>query len=339
MGLTDPKSVTRLGYMDFLKFIGITCIVIAHANPPEWLMMLRNFDVCLMVILSTILAARSYQKHENAGFSAAVQYVWVRIKRLVIPTWIFLIFYFLVYLVISGEFYDLTYYISTFCLTRYGKGYVWVILIYVYTAILTPVFHKIGFSVLSAISVTAIYVAYEIAFHYHLGTSNPFIETTVYYFIPYGFVAYWGYNLPRMKKSVQYGVLAGAAAIFGALCLFYWQKNGHFTSVQIAKYSPRLYYVSYGIGCTYLLILLFRDKTARLFQSKFVQYISKHSMWFYLWHIFVLAAYNILNLPEIWYLKFPIVYTISLLIVFVVNKLLDLIEPKLPLKFFQYLRG
>ena len=53
----------RIAYVDFLKIIGLSCIILAHVNPPAWIMMLRSFDVPLMVIISSILAELSYSKY------------------------------------------------------------------------------------------------------------------------------------------------------------------------------------------------------------------------------------------------------------------------------------
>ena len=53
----------RIGYVDFLKFIGLTGIILAHVGSPSWLMMLRSFDVPLMVILSSMLGKKSFEKY------------------------------------------------------------------------------------------------------------------------------------------------------------------------------------------------------------------------------------------------------------------------------------
>ena len=55
----------RIEYIDFLKFIGLTGIIIAHVGSPNWIMMLRSFDVPLMVIISSFLASYSIKKYKN----------------------------------------------------------------------------------------------------------------------------------------------------------------------------------------------------------------------------------------------------------------------------------
>lgn len=39
------SSTARISYIDFLKFVGLTGIIIAHINPPSWTILLRSFDV------------------------------------------------------------------------------------------------------------------------------------------------------------------------------------------------------------------------------------------------------------------------------------------------------
>lgn len=53
------NTMKKYPYIDFLKLVGLFCIILAHVGPPAVVMQLRNFDVPLMVILSGMLAANS----------------------------------------------------------------------------------------------------------------------------------------------------------------------------------------------------------------------------------------------------------------------------------------
>lgn len=44
----------RNTYIDFLRFIGLTLIILAHVKAPVWITELRCFDVPLMVFVSGI---------------------------------------------------------------------------------------------------------------------------------------------------------------------------------------------------------------------------------------------------------------------------------------------
>lgn len=45
----------RLKNIDVLKFIGLFCIILAHGFPPNIIFQIRNFDVVLMIMISTYL--------------------------------------------------------------------------------------------------------------------------------------------------------------------------------------------------------------------------------------------------------------------------------------------
>ena len=339
----ETHSTGRISYIDFLKFIGLTGIIIAHVNPPSWVFMLRNFDVPLMVILSSILASRSFAKYSKSKASAINYYI-SRVKRLVIPTWIFLVFYFLLRCILTGQKESLKYYVDSFLLTRYGIGYVWIILIYLFSAMLIPAFAKIKPSVKVLISISATYILYEIAYFYKLGLNGSgfikdFIDTTFYYIIPYGVLTYLGYNFFKMKNRTKLKIVLVSFIVFISLAVYYWSALGSFQSVQIAKYPPRIYYLSYGIGCSFALLILCEKKKLEIYDNKVIRFISAHSLWIYLWHIFVLDIYGTLKLPEIWFIKLIIVYMLSMLITFIVNKGLDFAEKCYHISFAKYLRG
>ncbi|MBR3969086.1 MAG: acyltransferase [Clostridia bacterium] len=325
-------------YIDFLKFIGLVLIIFAHINAPGWALAIRTFDVPLMVIVSSFLASKSYAKYENQG-KFPIQYLIHRIKRLAVPTWIFLLLYFSLHFLFTKELFSLKYYISSFCLTRYGIGYVWVILIYIYSAILIPLFNKFKLSSKFIISILAIYILYETTCFLKLGENNILIDTIFYYIIPYGCLTFLGYNYDSFSKKVIHILLITSFALFIILAFIMWYIHGSPQSPSIAKYPPQLYYLSYGIFVSFLLLQFCKRYNLKIYKSKLVNYISRHSLWIYLWHIITLKLYKILNLPQIWYIEFVIILVSSLFITFVVNKLLDLIEKKRKYTFLSYLRG
>ena len=329
---------TRINYIDFLRFIGLTGIIIAHVGSPKWAIMLRSFDVPFMVILSSVLGEKSYHKFENSKLSP-MNYFFSRIKRLVIPTWILLIIYFGILYIISGNFFEFNYYIASFCLTRYGIGYVWIILIYLYSALLIPLFSKIKLSKMGMVCVTIIYLMYEVAYYFQIGVDNKLIDSTFYYIIPYGLLTYLGYNYYQIKKNNRCIIAIVSLIVFISFGVYYWYIYEAPQIVQIAKYPPRFYYLGYGIAVSFGLLLFCEKYYLKIYDNPLIRYISVHSMWIYLWHILILTAYGALKLPEIWYIKLIIVYAIAIAIIYVVNRFLDIIENKRKFKFFKYLRG
>ena len=337
------QGKNRLYYIDFLKCVGLIGIIIAHVGSPGWAKMLRSFDVPLMVILSSILANRSYSKYSKSKTSV-MDYYLSRIKRLVIPTWVFLTIFFVFKFIVTGNTKSVKYYLASYLLTRYGIGYVWVILIYLYSAMLIPLFAKLKLSIKGIAIVVISYLIYEIAYHYGLGLNDGgivryFFDTTFYYIVPYGLITYLGYNYSRMSMKAKYAILVTSVIAFVSLACFYWADTGKFQRVQIVKYPPRLYYLSYGIACSFALLMICERKNRPLFENKVVRFISSHSMWIYLWHILVLTLYDMFKAPEIWFVKLIVVLIVSSVIVIIVNKLLDLLESRHHFSWIKYLRG
>jgi peptidoglycan/LPS O-acetylase OafA/YrhL len=338
MNTEEKVLADRIRYIDFLKFIGLTAIIVAHVGSPNWLMAIRSFDVPFMVILSAILGERSFRKFENNP-TGPWRYCISRVKRLVFPTWIFLVIYFGVYFVLTGKFFDWKYYLSSFALTRYGIGYVWVILVYLYSALLIPLYSKIKLSKYGMFGIAVIYILYELAYYFQIGVDNKFLDTTFYYLVPYGVLTYLGYNYRHIEKKQKGIIVVAALAIFVGLGIYYWLKCGNPQLVQIAKYPPRLYYLGYGVAVSFLLLLICENWDLKIYGNAVIRFVSKNSMWIYLWHILVLTAYGFLKLPKVWYVKLPIVYIGAVSVVLLVNKILDVIEKKKTITVFKYLRG
>ena len=332
------KKVSRLGYIDFIKCIALNGIILAHVGSPSIVMMLRSFDVPCMVMLSSLLASYSYKKFSTNKFSVP-NYLLFRFKRLVFPTWVFLTLYFGLYWLLSGHRYDVKYYLASYLLTRYGIGYVWIILIYLYCALLVPLFQKTGLKYKSILSVLLLYLLYEIAYYLQLGTENKILMSTLYYIIPYGSVAFLGFHYNAMSAKTKYCILSISLFVFVSFAMYYRISEGSFQLVQISKYPPRLYYLSYGVLGSFTLLLLCEKLNFIWFSHPIIQFISMHSMWIYLWHILWLTIYNVIKLPEIWLIKYPVVCIGAGLTVVIANKCFDLIEKKVHQEIFKYLRG
>ena len=328
----------RIGYIDFLKVIGLSCIIIAHVGSKGWVMAIRQFDVILMVLVSAILAQLSYEKHVN-NHIAPYRYYIQRFKRLVIPTWLFLILYFAKCIILSRSFQDISIYINSFLLTRYGIGYVWIILIYLYSALSIPLIYRIKKYKYGFIYAFLAYFLYELLYYYKLGINNPYIESTIYYIIPYVAITYIGYSYYSFGKKQLYSIMVISLCSVFALGFYYFNKFGKVQDFGIAKYPPRLYYISYGVLISFMMLELLRNYSFKIYKCKLVRFISSHSLWIYLWHILALDIYAKFNLPEVWYLKFIGVFFISIIIVLCVNIFLDKTKLDNKIKLLKYFRG
>ena len=57
--------------IDILKTIGILMVILAHVNPPNIIFQLRNFDVVLLIIVSSYLTIKSSKRSVTFAFSFA----------------------------------------------------------------------------------------------------------------------------------------------------------------------------------------------------------------------------------------------------------------------------
>jgi fucose 4-O-acetylase-like acetyltransferase len=77
--------------LDVLKVVGLFCIILAHVKPVDIVFQVRNFDVPLMVFLS------GFSFYISGGVKGSYrEYFFKRVKRLVIPVWIFFCLFFFV---------------------------------------------------------------------------------------------------------------------------------------------------------------------------------------------------------------------------------------------------
>ena len=308
----------RIPYLDFLKVIALVGIVIAHVSPPSPIFMLRNFDVVLMVVISSILGGVSCRgKHEgilgdcNNGIKSCVLYFMGRFKRLVIPTWILITVYF-TYQLITGNMYDLKYIMKSYMLTRYGMGYVWIVLIFLYVALLIPVycrFEKYKKSMLAVVVFS--YIAYEIFYSLRIGVDSKLLDCTLFYIIPYGFIAFLGMNYHEFSDRTKKRIIFGFSVIFFVLLVAYWIKTGSIQDVQRAKYPPRAYYISYGLAISYALLYICEHHYLKIYENEFIRFVSANSLGIYLCHVMAIQLYELFGLPQNWLLELAVVFTTS----------------------------
>lgn len=127
--------------IDFLRFFGLSLIILAHVSPPPVIFQMRNFDVPLMVILSGMSFAVAGMK------GSYLDYVMSRFRRLVIPVWVFLSIFFSV-MFFLGFKHELSTVLLSFGLIS-GIGYVWIIRIFFIMALLAPILAKLDGSIRS----------------------------------------------------------------------------------------------------------------------------------------------------------------------------------------------
>lgn len=109
-------------------------IILVHCGAPKWLAQFRCFDVPLMFFVSGLaISGKSIDNYPS--------YIFKRAKRLLIPTWGFLLIFFALLngasLVLHKELPAYNYFIESFAMIG-GIGYVWIMRIFLLVAMATP---------------------------------------------------------------------------------------------------------------------------------------------------------------------------------------------------------
>lgn len=145
--------------IDFIRFLGLTLIVLAHVYAPSGVTSLRAFDVPLMVFVSGLCS--------KPIFGSLTYYFWKRIKRLYIPTLTFLCAYFiLIYIAKAFGFYipytSSQIWGSFLLLENPSIGYVWIIRIFILMALAYPFIYRLTKNTLIFFTtIPLIYVVYN----------------------------------------------------------------------------------------------------------------------------------------------------------------------------------
>ena len=155
--------------------------------------------------------------------------------------------------------------------------------------------------------------------------NNNFIfKYFIYYIIPYGIIYSLGMNCNKIN-SKQKRKIALIFLIIFLICIsivFYY--NGKIRSTSLMKYPPRIYYISYALFVSFLLLSIFEN--LKLKEFTMINFCSKSSLWIYLWHILFLKFTEKLLTNINWIIKFLIVLFGAVLITYIQNKLVDILE-------------
>lgn len=282
--------------IDFLRFIAIICIIIAHSGPPMMLFQIRNFDVVLMIMLMGMSFCLS-SKNEKY-----FTYIVKRFKRLLLSTWIFLTLFFTLFLIISLLFKDSYYFDLNDILLSYltidGIGYVWIMGVFFIMAILNPIILRISNKIKNnniyffVLLITySIYLLLLIIYQNLSGIMDNLFEFFILRGYGYSLIAAVGIRINRLNKK-EIAILCGTFFILFMLLLFI----NDFDSINNYKYPPTLYYMSYGLCVSLLLYQAMSvNCVINFFDNKFVDFISKNSITIYFWHIISIYILEILN--------------------------------------------
>ncbi|WGY48434.1 acyltransferase family protein [Vibrio sp. ABG19] len=304
-------KVERNFKIDFLRGIGILLIIFAHIDPPDFLFQLRNFDVPMMIFLSGVSFSLSYKSIPYVG------YVVKRIFRLVFPTWLFLTLLFL--FSFDKSYVNIENVLKSYSLIS-GIGYVWFIRIIFIFSILSPIIYcsikKINSNKIIVFIIFIFFILNESLMYVFIDSIGAVSRIFLFDWLGYLPLFVLGMVIFRLRKLEMNLVF-----LFFGLVTFYYIISGVY-DIQSYKYPPRGIFISYGMFVS--LILWNYVSIGNEFIKSAIGYISRNSIWIYLFHIVFII--NLSSLTSSWIANYFIVVSGSLMLVALKNIALSMFE-------------
>lgn len=282
---------TRDVYIDFLRGLGLLLLLIAHTSPPDWLFIFRTFDVPLMVFVSSYCYKPLRSNTIDQSGRGYLKYSEARFKRIYIPVFIFLTIYFLLFkiytYVTEAVMFSLPTVIGSYLLFNIPSiGYVWIMRVFLIMALFIPFFYSrfaklkcIAFLFLITFLIAIQFFLIQLAGLIKIEILNFIYSEYVLYLIGYLPIVLLGININNYsKKEIFIIIITLITELFITFSIFGIRQP------QTYKYPPSLIYILYGLIASSCL-WIFKPLLFNLSKLSFWVYLSKNSMWLYLWHI------------------------------------------------------
>jgi len=319
---------------DFLRFLGIICILFAHSGISGIWFQLRNFDVPLLVILSGM----AYAQYSSLHYSTYLRYVKDRFVRLIIPTWIFLILYYILFRLDTINSISM---IEAFLLYDDKEIGIWIIRIFFSMALIAPFLYRFNKKITTDkqfyILVSLMYVMYVML----LFVSKKFLTKDIYgffelfvlYTISYGLIYLYGIRLINFsKKTIKIHIVI-SLSIFILYIITAYVVYHKFYPTQKFKYPPQGYYIAYAffISLSLYYVSHFTTYLDKIKCNKFITFIGSSTLWIYLWHWIALKLLEENFTLENIFVKFIFIFSFAILFSYIQREVVYLLIKKISL--------
>lgn len=316
--------------IDILRAIALIGLVLAHVHSPVWLFQLRNFDVPMMVFLSGV----AYVLTANRKVSYVV-YVFKRFVRIIIPTWIFLVFFQIgiIHQPLQGTLGKLSLMTS---------WYVWIMRVFFVIALVAP--FVVPYLLKQKLWVCFAFLCFLLGVNEYIcslswAEGSPSSKNVIFLMnVPYIIIFSFGCIIHRMNKRSILLMMLFAVLIYLILGVYFLFTTGQYMQTQVQKYPPRLYYTSYAwiwICVLWLLKNRIKEFFAKCHLLNVLTFVGSHTMWIYFWHIIFL---EIMPSRIIWSLLFFVVFVSSSIVVYIQHLILFYLTSRLPISVNKYIR-
>ncbi len=312
-------DIYRVPSIDALRFIGISCIILAHVlGPGSLLFQLRSFDVPLMVFVSGLVNARKATPDYG-------KYLVHRGLRLLIPVWLFYTLFFAVLWVLSQ--FSATYSFPTWseigrtylCLEGYG----WIIRVFLLLMLVSPLLVRLEQRLSNPLAyLTLIAGCLGLsAILTPLFDGDSFLvkdlwEGCVLFLVGYA-PAYMAGLRMRYASRIEQVIYA---AVFTLATLACFLRPGVVFDLEACKWPPQVPFMLYGMAVSCLLWLC-RPFPNALAKVRPAVFIGQNTIWIYLWH--VMALVFVFRITDKWPVQYCLVFGASVIIFLIQFKIVN----------------
>lgn len=310
--------------IDILRGLGILSIIFIHVT--AWfrgdkvaysIWNWGQFAVPVFVFCSTYLFFIKKEKYEQEGF---INYSLNRLKRLLAPYYLFLIFLFLIYLLKDAEKIQWQSVLMNITLTTPGNELNWAVLLFVYLTIL--MFPLVGlwrkartlFILYSLFALTSsvLLLIYKWPFNYKLVMWLPWSLIILFS---------WYFARYETRKLFYPLTLVGTGLLFVGL---YFLKDTFGNAFEFIKnkYPPNLYYLSYGMFSVTVIYYLAKGRLFDAFHKQ-IHFLSANSYTIFFIHLWLVIAFSeFMNIQRfVWWQFFAIILVLTLAVQLLINKI------------------
>lgn len=167
-------------------------------------------------------------------------------------------------------------------------GYVWIMRVFLLMAIITPpiwlLCNKVGYKGTIALLIGLFALSFCIDSFLLPVIQNNILRTILSLYIPY----ITGYSTLAIlaflvkHRPIQQNFALGVILL--TLFIISLAGDDWIFDPKVSKYPPYGLYLAYGLLCSFALWYI-KPLLVPLSKNKFVAFVSKNSMWLYLWHI------------------------------------------------------
>lgn len=271
-----------------------------------------------------MLSAISFSSFSYNDHFSYTWYLYSRFIRLVLPTWLFLLFYNSIVIItdeVSPSLMDILYQITFIGGTDIG---VWIIRIFVSIALIAPLLYKINNSIkannLFYVILAFAYLTYELinmtSSLYLDGNILKLFRIIFCYTIAYSLIFLYGLRITTFSHSDLKSHSIFLVSLFILLIIIGYSLTGEIVPTQHFKYPPTCYYLSYSMIISISLYRIVISHNFRIQDSKLIKFIGQSTLWIYLWHWFVIKIYFYIGLDYAFVTKYVLIYSLTILIVY-----------------------